>query len=170
MQFLIDNLPLFIAALVVLVVFVVILFGLLRLRASTKNPQVQAFLDGLLPFAYAGITSAEKAAQDFLTQFNKQLQGADKKKIADSWYALIPDSVWINGKPVPVSVVKQFVSREMFQELVKNTYDKMNAETLKAKTFLRSQVDYLVPDQHEPNKTNPLAWEQMKLAQPGDVG
>jgi|SRR5579864_6615417 len=90
--------------------------------------------------AQKGIWDAEKAAADLLATVGTDLTGADKKKIADSTYALWPNTVWLLGRSWPVGEIKVLVSQAQWEVIVQQVFDKGAAELAAARAFLLAQV------------------------------
>jgi len=113
-----------------------LLVGALVLLAGyavyTYIPQILRRLDSDLParevesiiriWAMRAIIAGYKASEEALNTIDKKLSGADKKQIADSLYALIPDS--IHG--YDVSIVKRFIPKERFEVIVQDVYDEFD--------------------------------------------
>jgi hypothetical protein len=75
-----------------------------------------------LPYLFQAICVAFKASQEMAAAGEEVLDGVSKNAIADSVYDLLPAT--IGG--VPVGLIKTFVSRERFEELVQTAYDKFD--------------------------------------------
>jgi hypothetical protein len=73
----------------------------------------------LLPLIFQGICSAYRLSEQSVDNIHQRIQGADKKKIAVSIYAMLPDKVG----PFEVVIVKRIVSQERFEQLVQNVFD-----------------------------------------------
>lgn len=134
---------------VALLVLAALIYLLLRVRASTKNVVLQQVIDGLMPYIYKGILAAEKIAQAGLEGVNAGLKGADKHQIAASIYNLLPDMLIIGPVPVPIRLIKRFVSLEEFETLIEQVYQESSGFITRNEAYLRKQVDYLVPDEIE---------------------
>jgi hypothetical protein len=91
-------------------------------------------------FAKSGIWYAENTAADLLATVGTKLAGADKKKIADSTYALWPETVWIAGRSWPIGDLKTLVPPAQWEVDVQAAFDKMSAAEQAARAFLLSQV------------------------------
>jgi hypothetical protein len=76
----------------------------------------------LLPYAFQGICAAYRIGEVAVDEAHERLKGADKKKIADSIYAMLPDR--IGG--YDVTLVKRLVPRERFEELVQDAFDRFD--------------------------------------------
>jgi hypothetical protein len=74
----------------------------------------------LLPLIFQGICSAYRLSEQSVDSVHQRIRGADKKKIADSIYAMLPDKVGI----FEVVLVKRIVSPERFEQLVQDTFDR----------------------------------------------
>jgi hypothetical protein len=119
--------------------------GIAQIKAQNKNPGLDAFLDALTPYLYQAIFAGEKAILWGFEQADAAVQAADRKKVADSVYDLLPDTLIVDGVSLPVSKVKLLVTREVFEQWVKTVYDQTHAFILKNEAYLRSQVDALKP-------------------------
>jgi len=58
-------------------------------------------------------------SENSMDNVHLRIKGADKKKIADSIYAMLPDKVGI----FEVILVKRIVTPERFEQLVQDTFD-----------------------------------------------
>lgn len=74
----------------------------------------------LLPFIFQGICSAYRLSEKSVDNVHQRIKGADKKKIADSIYAMLPDKIGV----FEVVIIKRIVSRERFEQLVQDTFDR----------------------------------------------
>jgi hypothetical protein len=139
--------------------------GLAQIRAQSqgKNPGLDArrdqtpvsapgqviptdaFLDALTPYLYKAIFAGERAILWGFEQADVAVLAADRKKVADGVYDLLPDTLIVDGVPLPISKVKLLVTREIFEQWVKTVYDQTHAFILKNEAYLRSQVDMLKP-------------------------
>jgi hypothetical protein len=121
--------------------------GIARVRAWSqgKNPGLDAFLDALTPYLYQAIFAGERAILWGFEQADAALLAADRKKVADGVYDLLPDTLIVNGVPLPIAKVKLLVTRELFEQWVKTVYDQTHAFILKNEAYLKSQVDALKP-------------------------
>ncbi len=91
-----------------------------RLRAETPGSMRNAAIEAaLLPILYQGICAAYRLNEMSLDQLHQALGGADKKKIADSIYAMLPDKI---GQ-FDLVEVKHIVSRERFEALTQEAFD-----------------------------------------------
>lgn len=97
----------------------------------------------LLPYALQGIYSAYRVGEVAIDETHKRLQGADKKKIADSVYAMLPDT--IGG--YDISLVKRLVPRERFEELVQDAFDRFDRFFIEHK----GHFDWMVEEWKEAN-------------------
>lgn len=93
------------------------------IRKDTTNALLQKAIDLVMPYVTKGIHAADVMAINTLTNVETTLDGEDKKKIADSFYDLIPTDLHIGRLPVPV---KSLVPREMFEKLVEDAYQEFD--------------------------------------------
>jgi len=118
------------------------IFG--ELRKSAK-PGVQEILNALDPYIWRAIMAGERTVVWGMDQAEAWLEGADKKAVADSVYALLPDTVVVGGLPLPIGAVRSFVPREVFEARVKDLYDSADAFIQRNEAYLKGQVDLLKP-------------------------
>lgn len=85
-------------------------------------PMEVAVEAALLPIIYQGICAAYRLSLQGADELKVTMDGWEKKQIADSLYALLPDQV--GG--IDLSIVKRFVTKERFQELVQNAFDRFD--------------------------------------------
>ncbi len=91
-----------------------------KLRAETPGSARDAAIEAaLLPILYQGICAAYRLNEISLDQFHQALGGADKKKIADSIYAMLPDKV---GQ-FDLVEVKRVVTPARFETLTQEAFD-----------------------------------------------
>lgn len=102
------------------------LFYLVRnlLLKEQGYPNEKEIEDALKPFAVAAIQGAYKVSESILEQFEQTLSGADKKKIADNTYAMLPTKVTIKGKEYDITVIKKVITKERWSALVQDTFDR----------------------------------------------
>ncbi len=91
-----------------------------KLRTEKQGYPFEAEIEAaLLPLIFQGIWSAYHLSEQSVDNIHQRIRGADKKKIADSIYAMIPDKVGM----FEVILVKRIVSPERFEQLVQNVFD-----------------------------------------------
>lgn len=73
----------------------------------------------LLPIIFYGICAAYRLGERAVDEGYERLRGADKKLIADSIYAMLPDKI---GN-FDLTLVKSIITRERFEQLVQNAFD-----------------------------------------------
>lgn len=140
------------ALLILLGIVLVKLFGALRQWAVQKRqPGVNLVLDALQPFVWQAILAGERAVLWGFQEVDAKLTGMDKKQVADAIYNLLPDSVLVGGRLMPIGLVKTLITREAFEELVKQVYDQADAFIERNKSYLHDQVELLKAAQHAPN-------------------
>lgn len=114
-------------------------------EAPDTAPGVLDILNALEPFAYQAIFSGEKLALWSLTQVDTQIDGADKKAIANALYDLLPEVVMVGATPIPVSLIKKVVSRDAFASLIEDIYRSTDAFLERNKEYLKSQISTYPP-------------------------
>lgn len=91
-----------------------------KLKSEKQGYPFEAEVEtALLPIIFEGICSAYRLSEKSVDNIHQRIKGADKKKIADSIYAMLPDKIGI----FEVVLVKRIVSRERFEQLVQNAFD-----------------------------------------------
>lgn len=94
-----------------------------KLKGETQGYPLEAVIEPLLlPIIYEAICSAYRVSEKALDEVGDRLKGLDKKDIADSVYAMLPDE--IGGHDI--TVIKSVISRERFQQLVQNAFDRFD--------------------------------------------
>lgn len=110
-------------------------------RAAPNTTPTQAdLLDALKPLVTKGIMAGFALAEDGLKDLRVTIDGWDRASIANAAYDLIPDSVTVAGKTIPITLVKTIVPRAAFIDFVKQEYDAFHAWELANEAFLSSQV------------------------------
>ncbi|MCS7287372.1 MAG: hypothetical protein RMK30_09260 [Anaerolineae bacterium] len=106
------------AGALLLFVLMVILYNWLQSRRQGYpfEAQIEA---ALLPLIFYGICAAYRLGERAVDEGYERLRGADKKLIADSIYAMLPDKI---GN-FDLTLVKSIITRERFQQLVQNAFD-----------------------------------------------
>ena len=91
-------------------------------REEQGYPMEAAIEAALLPLVYEGICSAYRMSEQSMDELRERIRGADKKKIADSIYRMLPDRVG----DYDISLVKNLVSEERFERLVQDAFDRFD--------------------------------------------
>ncbi len=99
----------------------VVLYPKLK-REEQGYPMEAAIEAALLPLVYEGICSAYRMSEQSMDELRERIRGADKKKIADSIYRMLPDRVG----DYDISLVKNLVSEERFERLVQDAFDRFD--------------------------------------------
>lgn len=84
----------------------------------------------LLPVVYQGIMAAYRTSERAMDEIAARIRGSDKKALADTIYNLIPDVIVVQGKAIPVSIVKSLIPRWRFEELVQLAFDEFDEQYL----------------------------------------
>lgn len=91
-----------------------------KLKTEKQGYPFEAEIEAaLLPIIFQGISAAYRVSENSMDNVRQRIKGADKKKIADSIYAMLPDKVGI----FEVILVKRVVTPERFEQLVQDTFD-----------------------------------------------
>ncbi len=113
--------------------------------ARGKTPALDGIIEALNPWVYQAILAGEKLALKALAAADTQLESDDKADIANRLYAILPDNLVVEGIPLPIALVKRFVTRDLFAQMVKDTYDAAHAFILRNEAYLTDQVEKLQP-------------------------
>lgn len=90
-----------------------------RRQGYPLEAQIEA---ALLPIIFEGICAAYRLGEKAVDEGYDRIRGADKKAIADSIYAMLPDKVG----DFDLSLVKSVITRERFEELVQDVFDRFD--------------------------------------------
>lgn len=138
-------------AFVAAVVGLLILFGVgslslvARLESGTfgKQPLRLAVLEALRPWAAFAIRSAETLALKQFQSTQKLLSGTDKKAVADRFYALLPDTLWVAGRAWHIGAIKALISQPDWESLVQRVFDEGETLLTRNETWLQKQIELL---------------------------
>ena len=91
-----------------------------RLKREKQGYPYEAQIEAvLLPLIFQGICAAYRVSEWAVDEGMSRIRGVDKKEIADSIYAMLPDQIG----DYDLSVIKRVVSEERFEALVQNAFD-----------------------------------------------
>lgn len=94
-----------------------------RLKSERQGYPFEAAIEAvLLPVIFQGICSAYRLSERSVDEVHQRIQGADKKRIADSIYGLLPEKVG----DFDLNLVKRIVSKERFEALVQDGFDRFD--------------------------------------------
>jgi hypothetical protein len=94
-----------------------------KLKREEQGYPMEAAIEAvLLPIIYEGICAAYRMSEKGVDEFRERIRGADKKKIADSIYHMLPDKV----ADYDLSLIKFVVSEERFEQLVQVAFDRFD--------------------------------------------
>ena len=94
-----------------------------KLKGEEQGYPMEARIEAaLLPVIFEGICAAYRISEKGVDELHQRVQGADKKKIADSIYRMLPDQVG----DYDLSLIKNLVSEERFQQLVQDAFDRFD--------------------------------------------
>ncbi len=100
--------------------FIVLILLYNWLQSKRQGYPLEAQIEAaLLPIIFQGICAAYRLGERAVDEGYERLRGADKKLIADSIYAMLPDKI---GN-FDLTLVKSVVTRERFEQLVQNVFD-----------------------------------------------
>ncbi len=91
-----------------------------KLKTEKQGYPYEAAIEAaLLPVIFQGICAAYRLSEQSVDAVHQRIKGADKKKIADSIYAMLPDKIG----DFELALVKRIVTPERFEQLVQNGFD-----------------------------------------------
>ena len=94
-----------------------------RLKAGEPGSVFEAAVEAaLLPLIYQGICSAYRMNEMSLEQLQQKMKGANKKEIADSIYAMLPEKI---GN-FDLIIIKRVVNQGRFEQLVQAAFDRFD--------------------------------------------
>jgi hypothetical protein len=94
-----------------------------KLKGETQGYPLEAIIEPLLlPIIYQAICAAYRMSEQAMDDIGGRIQGIDKKAIADSVYAMLPDE--IGGHDI--TVIKAVISQERFVQLVQDAFSRFD--------------------------------------------
>ena len=91
-----------------------------KLKSEKQGYPFEAEIEAaLLPLIFEGISAAYRLSEKSVDEIQLRISGADKKKIADSIYRMLPEKI---GN-FDISLIKRVVTQERFETLVQNAFD-----------------------------------------------
>lgn len=94
-----------------------------KLKSEQQGyPYEAAIESALMPIIFQGICTAYRLSEKGVDEVRERIRGADKKKIADSIYAMLPDRVG----DFDLALVKGSVTPERFAQLVQDAFDRFD--------------------------------------------
>jgi hypothetical protein len=94
-----------------------------KLKTEEQGYRYEAAVEAaLLPIIFQGICAAYRLSEKGVDELHQRIKGADKKQVADSIYAMLPDQVG----DFDLSLVKRVVTQERFQQLVQDAFDRFD--------------------------------------------
>lgn len=93
-----------------------------RLRQAQGYPLEAQIEAALMPLLFEAICAAYRTSEKAIDQGYERLGGLDKKRIADSIYAMLPDQ--IGG--YDLTLVKQLIPPERFEQLVQDAFNRFD--------------------------------------------
>lgn len=104
-----------------LIALIVVLYP--KLRSEKQGYPLEAQIEAaLLPMVFQGICSAYRLSENSMDEIQRRFQGADKKMIAASIYAMLPTKIG----DYEITIVKHYITKERFEELVQNSFDRFD--------------------------------------------
>lgn len=94
-----------------------------KLKGETQGYPLEAIIEPLLlPIIYEAICAAYRMSEQAMDGIGDRIQGLDKKAIADSVYAMLPDEI----AGYDLTVIKAIISQERFEQLVQDAFDRFD--------------------------------------------
>jgi hypothetical protein len=94
-----------------------------KLKSEKQGYPFEAEIEAaLLPIIFQGVCAAYRLSELSVDELHQRIKGEDKKKVADSIYAMLPEKV---GN-FDLALIKRIVSRERFEQLVQDNYDRFD--------------------------------------------
>ncbi len=94
-----------------------------KLKSETQGYPLEAVIEPLLlPFIYEAICAAYRLSEQAVDEGMERIRGVDKKAIADSLYAMLPDRIG----DYDITLVKSVITPERFAQLVQDAFDRFD--------------------------------------------
>ncbi len=94
-----------------------------KLKGETQGYPLEAIIEPLLlPIIYEAICAAYRMSEQAVDDIGNRIQGLDKKAIADSVYAMLPDEI----AGYDLTVIKAIISQERFEQLVQDAFNRFD--------------------------------------------
>ena len=94
-----------------------------KLKEETQGYPLEAVIEPLLlPIIYDAICAAYRLSEQAMDEIGNRIRGLDKKAIADSVYAMLPDKIG----DYDIALVKAVISQERFEQLVQDAFDRFD--------------------------------------------
>ena len=94
-----------------------------RLKNQKQGYPFEAAIESaLLPLVYDGICAAYRLSERSVDEIHQRIEGADKKKIADTIYSMLPEKIG----DFELVLVKRVVTKERFEQLAQDAFDRFN--------------------------------------------
>jgi hypothetical protein len=95
-----------------------------KLKGETQGYPMEAIVEPLLlPIIYEAICAAYRISEQAMDEIGERVRGLDKKAIADTVYAMLPDEI----AGYEITVIKAIVSQERFEQLVQDAFDRFDS-------------------------------------------
>ena len=94
-----------------------------RLKTEKQGYPFEAAIEAaLLPIIFEGICAAYRLSENGVDELQQRIKGADKKKIADSIYSMLPEKVG----DFDLDLIKRIVPKDRFEQLVQDAFDRFD--------------------------------------------
>jgi len=134
----------FVVAFALLLASVASLLVIRRILGHTHGATKIAILRTLESYAREAVAGAASLSESLLADIDKTLTTADKKAIADQFYALLPPVIHAGTVLLPIGLVKRFVSQAEWESLVQQAVDDLDVKVRANESWLASKVAALI--------------------------
>ncbi len=94
-----------------------------KLKREQQGYPFEAQIEAtLLPIIFQGISAAYRLSEMGVDEMHQRIKGADKKKIAESIYSMLPEKI---GN-FDLALIKRIVPRDRFEQLVQDAFDRFD--------------------------------------------
>jgi hypothetical protein len=94
-----------------------------KLKSEKQGYPFEAEIEAaLLPIIFQGISAAYRLSEQSVDELQQRIKGADKKKIAESIYSMLPEKI---GN-FDLALIKRIVPRDRFEQLVQDAFDRFD--------------------------------------------
>jgi len=136
---------------VMLILTVIGLEAIIRARRALQagnavtNPQADWIIAALTGYIYKAIAAGERSVLWGFQMLQTEIEGVDKKAVADQIYNLLPDVLpvpvpIIGVVIIPIGTIKRVIPPATFEDLVKTAYDDFDALITRNEVYLKQAL------------------------------
>ncbi len=119
-------------------IFALLLVLYPKLKGETQGYPLEAEIEAaLLPFLFEAICAAYRLSEQAVDEGYERLKGMNKKEIADTIYALLPDT--IGG--YDLTLVKRIIPADRFEALVQDAFDRFDRFYIEHKAHFEEEFE-----------------------------